>query len=101
MAPGEPQTFTAGCYGCGTNYSFLNILTKHECLLSCVLSLVCKFLDRNARGHSSSSTEAGSALGPDWHEGLSLWGAEQVRLFTLLVLDGPLATRKVRFLIKL
>lgn len=55
------------------------------------------FLDRNARGHGSSSTEAGSALGPDWHEGLTLRGAEQVRFSTLLVLDGPVATRKVTF----
>lgn len=40
---------------------------------------MCTFVDRNARGHSSSSTEAGSALGPDWHVGLSLQGADQVR----------------------
>ncbi|XP_033470193.2 pyridine nucleotide-disulfide oxidoreductase domain-containing protein 1 isoform X2 [Epinephelus lanceolatus] len=34
--------------------------------------------DKNARRQGSSSTEAGSALGPDWHEGLALRGAEQV-----------------------
>lgn len=45
----------------------------------CLKFNVENFLDRNARDHSSSSTEAGSALGPDWHEGLSLRGAEQVR----------------------
>lgn len=40
--------------------------------------------DRNARGHGSSSTEAGSALGPDWHEGITLRGAEQVSRSVLL-----------------
>lgn len=35
--------------------------------------------DRIARRHGSGPTEAGSALGPDWHEGLVLQGAEQVR----------------------
>ncbi|XP_042367173.1 pyridine nucleotide-disulfide oxidoreductase domain-containing protein 1 isoform X1 [Plectropomus leopardus] len=34
--------------------------------------------DRNARKQGSGATEAGSALGPDWHEGLVLQGAEQV-----------------------
>lgn len=34
--------------------------------------------DKNARRQGSCSTEAGSALGPDWHEGLALRGAEQV-----------------------
>lgn len=33
--------------------------------------------DRNAREHGSSTTESGSALGPDWHEGIVLQGAEQ------------------------
>ncbi|KAK1906398.1 Pyridine nucleotide-disulfide oxidoreductase domain containing protein 1 [Dissostichus eleginoides] len=33
--------------------------------------------DRNARRQGSSSTEAGSALGPDWHEGIVLQGSEQ------------------------
>ncbi|XP_068611348.1 pyridine nucleotide-disulfide oxidoreductase domain-containing protein 1 [Brachionichthys hirsutus] len=34
--------------------------------------------DRNARGHGSGTTEAGSALGPDWHADIDLRGAEQV-----------------------
>lgn len=34
--------------------------------------------DRNLRGHGSAPTEPGSALGPDWHEGIVLRGAEQV-----------------------
>ncbi|XP_070785159.1 pyridine nucleotide-disulfide oxidoreductase domain-containing protein 1 isoform X1 [Enoplosus armatus] len=34
--------------------------------------------DRTARGHGSTPTESGSALGPDWHEGIVLRGAEQV-----------------------
>lgn len=34
--------------------------------------------DRNARRRGSGPTEAGSALGPDWHEGLVLRGAEKV-----------------------
>nr|XP_057933696.1 pyridine nucleotide-disulfide oxidoreductase domain-containing protein 1 [Doryrhamphus excisus] len=33
--------------------------------------------DRNTRGRSSGPTESGSALGPDWHEGIVLKGAEQ------------------------
>lgn len=40
--------------------------------------------DRKARGHNSGSTEAGSALGPDWHEGLVLRGADQVPRRVLL-----------------
>lgn len=39
---------------------------------------MCKSPDRKAQGHNSGPTEAGSALGPDWHEGLVLRGAEQV-----------------------
>lgn len=31
------------------------------------------------QGRSSGPTEPGSALGPDWHEGIALHGAEQVR----------------------
>ncbi|CAK6949771.1 pyridine nucleotide-disulfide oxidoreductase domain-containing protein 1 isoform X1 [Scomber scombrus] len=34
--------------------------------------------DRNLRGCGSGPTESGSALGPDWHEGIVLQGAEQV-----------------------
>ncbi|XP_056281370.1 pyridine nucleotide-disulfide oxidoreductase domain-containing protein 1 [Pseudoliparis swirei] len=34
--------------------------------------------DRNARRRGSGPPEAGSALGPDWHEGIVLRGAEQV-----------------------
>lgn len=34
--------------------------------------------DRNTRGGSSGPPEPGSALGPDWHEGIALRGAEQV-----------------------
>ncbi|XP_044199892.1 pyridine nucleotide-disulfide oxidoreductase domain-containing protein 1 isoform X1 [Thunnus albacares] len=34
--------------------------------------------DRNLRGRGSGPTEPGSALGPDWHEGIVLQGAEQV-----------------------
>ncbi|XP_054480738.1 pyridine nucleotide-disulfide oxidoreductase domain-containing protein 1 [Anoplopoma fimbria] len=34
--------------------------------------------DKNARRLGSGPTEAGSALGPDWHEGIVLRGAEQV-----------------------
>lgn len=40
------------------------------------------FTDRSRRGRGSAATEPGSALGPDWHEGLVLHGAEQVRLCT-------------------
>lgn len=45
---------------------------------------VCEFPDRHARGHGSGPTETGSALGPDWHEGIVLRGAEQVRLYVHL-----------------
>ena len=31
------------------------------------------------RGHSCGPTEPGSALGPDWNEGIALRGAEQVK----------------------
>ncbi|XP_022073654.1 pyridine nucleotide-disulfide oxidoreductase domain-containing protein 1 isoform X1 [Acanthochromis polyacanthus] len=34
--------------------------------------------DRSSRGHGSGPTEPGSALGPDWHEGIALRGAQQV-----------------------
>ncbi|XP_073337187.1 pyridine nucleotide-disulfide oxidoreductase domain-containing protein 1 [Pagrus major] len=34
--------------------------------------------DKHARGRGSGPTETGSALGPDWHEGIVLRGAEQV-----------------------
>ncbi|CAB1414454.1 unnamed protein product [Pleuronectes platessa] len=34
--------------------------------------------DRNPRGLGVGPTESGSALGPDWHEGIALRGAEQV-----------------------
>lgn len=44
----------------------------------------CKCPDRTARGDASGSTEAGSALGPDWHEGIVLRGAEQVRLSVVI-----------------
>ncbi|XP_009299251.1 pyridine nucleotide-disulfide oxidoreductase domain-containing protein 1 isoform X1 [Danio rerio] len=33
--------------------------------------------DSSAAGHSGSSSELGSALGPDWHEGIELRGAKQ------------------------
>ncbi|XP_054608728.1 pyridine nucleotide-disulfide oxidoreductase domain-containing protein 1 isoform X2 [Dunckerocampus dactyliophorus] len=33
--------------------------------------------DRNTRGRSCGPTESGSALGPDWHEGIVLKGAER------------------------
>ncbi|XP_070709879.1 pyridine nucleotide-disulfide oxidoreductase domain-containing protein 1 isoform X2 [Pempheris klunzingeri] len=33
--------------------------------------------DRISRRHGSGTTESGSALGPDWHEGIALRGAEQ------------------------
>ncbi|XP_061770074.1 pyridine nucleotide-disulfide oxidoreductase domain-containing protein 1 isoform X4 [Nerophis ophidion] len=33
--------------------------------------------DRNRRGRGCGPTQAGSALGPDWHEGMILKGAEQ------------------------
>ncbi|XP_062239208.1 pyridine nucleotide-disulfide oxidoreductase domain-containing protein 1 [Platichthys flesus] len=33
--------------------------------------------DRNPRGLGVGPTESGSALGPDWHEGIALRGAEQ------------------------
>ncbi|XP_061817451.1 pyridine nucleotide-disulfide oxidoreductase domain-containing protein 1 isoform X4 [Nerophis lumbriciformis] len=36
--------------------------------------------DGNRRGRGSGPTEAGSALGPDWHEGMVLKGAEQFAL---------------------
>nr|XP_020456883.1 pyridine nucleotide-disulfide oxidoreductase domain-containing protein 1 [Monopterus albus] len=34
--------------------------------------------DKNLQGHDSGPTEFGSALGPDWHEGIVFRGAEQV-----------------------
>ncbi|KAM9845969.1 pyridine nucleotide-disulfide oxidoreductase domain-containing protein 1 isoform 2-T2 [Aulostomus maculatus] len=34
--------------------------------------------DRNLRGRHCGPTEPGSALGPDWHEGIVLQGAQQV-----------------------
>lgn len=34
--------------------------------------------ERSSQGHGSTATEAGSALGPDWHEGIVLRGVEQV-----------------------
>nr|XP_046235493.1 pyridine nucleotide-disulfide oxidoreductase domain-containing protein 1 isoform X2 [Scatophagus argus] len=40
--------------------------------------------DRSAQGRGSGPTEAGSALGPDWHEGIVLRGAEQVSRRVLL-----------------
>ncbi|XP_029681642.1 pyridine nucleotide-disulfide oxidoreductase domain-containing protein 1 isoform X1 [Takifugu rubripes] len=40
--------------------------------------------DGKAQRHSCGPTEAGSALGPDWHEGLVLQGAEQVPRRVLL-----------------
>lgn len=78
VAPGEPQTFTAGCHQ-GLPKHTLVFFFQYECLYSCVFMCPCKCPDRNARGHGSGSTEAGSALGPDWHEGIVLRGAEQVR----------------------
>lgn len=46
--------------------------------------------DRKAQGHSLGLPEAGSALGPDWHEGLVLRGAEQVTvLFGLVCVLNP------------
>lgn len=36
------------------------------------------FQDKNAQRHGSGPIEAGSALGPDWHDGIVLRGAEQV-----------------------
>lgn len=47
--------------------------------IRCVHVCICEFPDRNTRGHGSGPTEAGSALGPDWHEGIVLRGAEEVR----------------------
>lgn len=43
------------------------------------LVCVCEYSDINARVRGSGPTEAGSALGPDWHAGIVLRGAEQVR----------------------
>ncbi|XP_053718517.1 pyridine nucleotide-disulfide oxidoreductase domain-containing protein 1 [Synchiropus splendidus] len=34
--------------------------------------------DRNLRGRGTGPTESGSALGPDWHEGITLKGAQEV-----------------------
>uniref|UniRef100_A0A8C5G149 Pyridine nucleotide-disulfide oxidoreductase domain-containing protein 1 n=1 Tax=Gouania willdenowi TaxID=441366 RepID=A0A8C5G149_GOUWI len=34
--------------------------------------------EEHSRGGSSASTESGSALGPDWHQGIILKGSEQV-----------------------
>lgn len=45
---------------------------------------LCVFPDRSLRGRGSGPTEAGSALGPDWHEGIILQGAEEVRLCVLM-----------------
>lgn len=70
-APRGPQVFTAGLY---------HTFVKNTPLFSHKLLNVnmCKSPDRKAQGHNSDPTEAGSALGPDWHEGLVLRGAEQV-----------------------
>lgn len=48
-----------------------------------IIAQICAviFPDRNLRGRGSGPTEAGSALGPDWHEGIVLKGAEQVRYY--------------------
>ncbi|RXN05140.1 pyridine nucleotide-disulfide oxidoreductase domain-containing 1 [Labeo rohita] len=47
-------------------------------------SLPCKraryTTDKTAAGHSGASGELGSALGPDWHEGIELRGAVQFEL---------------------
>ncbi|CAF89834.1 unnamed protein product, partial [Tetraodon nigroviridis] len=40
--------------------------------------------DGKAQGQNWSSTEGGSALGPDWHEGLVLRGSEQIPRRVLL-----------------
>ncbi|XP_030576526.1 pyridine nucleotide-disulfide oxidoreductase domain-containing protein 1 isoform X2 [Archocentrus centrarchus] len=34
--------------------------------------------DRSSQGYGHGPTDSGSALGPDWHEGIALRGAEQV-----------------------
>lgn len=43
---------------------------------------MCEGADGKAQGQNWSSTEGGSALGPDWHEGLVLRGSEQVMVAT-------------------
>lgn len=59
-----------------------------------LLVFMCKCPDGKAQRHSSAPTEAGSALGPDWHEGLVLQGAEQVTFVTGL-LSVCLQTRRL------
>lgn len=76
-APQGPQVFTAGLYHTfGTNTT----LFFHKFLLNVNM---CKYPD--VKGPNSGPTEAGSALGPDWHEGLVLRGAEQVTVAAGLV----------------
>uniref|UniRef100_A0A672M2L9 Pyridine nucleotide-disulfide oxidoreductase domain-containing protein 1 n=1 Tax=Sinocyclocheilus grahami TaxID=75366 RepID=A0A672M2L9_SINGR len=52
-------------------------------------SLPCKraryATDKTGAGHSGASGELGSALGPDWHEGIELRGAVQVWLWPAYV----------------
>lgn len=81
-APSGSKTFTAGHHYCLFKCIIIIVLVflKYKYLLMCMH----KFPDRSARGCGSSPTEAGSALGPDWHEGIVLRGAEQVRLCVAL-----------------
>lgn len=76
-APKGPQVFTAGLYH--TFVMNTSLFLRNSYLLNVNM---CKCPDRKAQGHNSGPTEAGSALGPDWHEGLVLRGAEQVTVVT-------------------
>lgn len=75
--PRGPQVFTAGL--CHTFVMNTSLFISSSYLLNVNM---CKCPDRKAQGHNSGPTEAGSALGPDWHEGLVLRGAEQVTVVT-------------------
>lgn len=37
------------------------------------------FTTADLRGNGTGPTEPGSALGPDWHEGIALRGVEEVK----------------------
>lgn len=88
-APWGSRVFTAGLYH---TFVMTPSLFLHNTVAG-LLVFMCKFPDGKAQRHSSGPTEAGSALGPDWHEGLVLQGAEQVTIVTGL-LSVCLQTRR-------
>lgn len=80
-APWRTQVFTAGFYHTFVMTPFLFL---HNTVAG-LLVFMCKCPDGKAQRLSCGPTEAGSALGPDWHEGLVLQGAEQVTIVTGLL----------------